>query len=184
MPLQLLAYSAFLGDTRGASRLMTGLAGLWLYGLLHATTPLTSPLHEALLAASPRLRYRWHRYTDAWRYGSGNDWVDTVQQQAAGAGPAAAAAAAVGSSRGPKAAAAVGTVAGSRSRGGLSWGSSSSNWSACSRVVSRAAATGDGHHWTRQRGTVAAAAAGPGGGDGISWQAEDLEVLLDGRLDK
>lgn len=65
----------FLGDTRGASRLVRGLAGLWLYGVLHAATPLTGPLHEVLLAGSPRLLYRWHRYTDAWRFGSGSDWV-------------------------------------------------------------------------------------------------------------
>jgi hypothetical protein len=57
-PLQLLSYSSFLDDTRGASRLLSGLGGLWLYGLLHSATPLTNPLHEALLAGSPRLLYR------------------------------------------------------------------------------------------------------------------------------
>lgn len=58
LPVQLLSYSTFLGDTRGASRLLSGLGGLWLYGLLHSATPLTKPLHEALLAGSPRLLYR------------------------------------------------------------------------------------------------------------------------------
>jgi hypothetical protein len=40
-PLQLLSYSRFLNDTRGAPRLLAGLAGLAAYTALHAATPLT-----------------------------------------------------------------------------------------------------------------------------------------------
>ncbi|KAF6259744.1 hypothetical protein COO60DRAFT_1700692 [Scenedesmus sp. NREL 46B-D3] len=88
---QLVSYSRFLNDGRGAPRLLAGLAGLAGYSLLHAATPLTGPLHEALLSRlSPRLLYAWHRYTDAWRYGSGADWDPAAPSLAAAAAAAAA----------------------------------------------------------------------------------------------
>ncbi|WIA16783.1 hypothetical protein OEZ85_013431 [Tetradesmus obliquus] len=91
---QLLSYSRFLNDTRSAPRLLAGLAGLAAYSALHAATPLTGPLHEALLSRlSPRLLYAWHRYADAWRYGSGADWAPAAAAAAAadtGAAPSGA----------------------------------------------------------------------------------------------
>eukprot|EP00883_Tetradesmus_obliquus_P008488 jgi/Sobl393_1/19202/SZX60596.1 len=86
---QLLSYSRFLNDTRSAPRLLAGLAGLAACSALHAATPLTGPLHEALLSRlSPRLLYAWHRYADAWRYGSGADWAPAAAAAAADTGAA------------------------------------------------------------------------------------------------
>ena len=106
--LQLLSYSQFLGDTTSGPRLIKAMAGLAAYTLLHSTSAVTGPLHELLLARNPLLLYRWHRYMDAWQYGSGQDYKPAA---AVAPPPPAAAAAVVGGGGGRDSTAAIGNDA-------------------------------------------------------------------------
>jgi hypothetical protein len=40
-----------------------------------AVSPFLEPIVENMLKSNPRERYLWRRRMDAWKFGSGNDYI-------------------------------------------------------------------------------------------------------------
>ena len=69
----------FMRSPEAGKMFASNLALLFLYDLMCKLTKLGRPFHQAILPS--RLKYRWNRLEEQFRYGSANDYHDPMTGQ-------------------------------------------------------------------------------------------------------